>query len=126
MKAKLEADQVFIRALKTSGRAYHSHHMKNLGAIYEDRANRGFAFLDALEFPKHDKAANTPLFVSSVTGEVKCNFQPGPAYWRENLESPVRFTQTMTRMTEIEGLGINHIVEIGPPLRLGWSHSTAS
>ncbi|KAI0876694.1 hypothetical protein GGS24DRAFT_488485 [Hypoxylon argillaceum] len=111
---KLEADQVFIRALKTNGRAYHSHHMKNLGAIYEDRANRGFAFLDALEFPKHDKAANTPLFVSEVTGEVKCNFQPGPEYWRENLELLVCFMQTMTRMTEIEGLGINYIVEIGP------------
>ncbi|KAI1120248.1 hypothetical protein F5Y10DRAFT_283450 [Nemania abortiva] len=114
VKAKLEADQVFVRALKTSGRAYHSHHMKDVGAIYEERANRGFAFLDALEFPKHSKDSAIPLFVSSVTGEVKHNFQPGPEYWRENLESPVRFTQAMTRMTEIEGLGINHIVEIGP------------
>ncbi|KAI0436975.1 hypothetical protein F4803DRAFT_571702 [Xylaria telfairii] len=114
VKARLEADGVFVRALKTSGRAYHSHHMKDVGAIYEECANRGFAFLDALEFPKHDKDSNIPLFVSSVTGEVKRNFQPGPEYWRENLESPVRFTQAMTRMTEIEGLGINHIIEIGP------------
>lgn len=114
VKARLEADGVFVRALKTSGRAYHSHHMKDVGAIYEEYANRGFAFLDALEFPKHDKDSNIPLFVSSVTGELKHNFQPGPEYWRENLESPVRFTQAMTRMTEIEGLGINHIVEIGP------------
>ncbi|KAI1747778.1 hypothetical protein F4782DRAFT_551542 [Xylaria castorea] len=114
VKAKLEADGVFVRALKTSGRAYHSHHMKDVGAIYEEYANRGFAFLDALEFPKHDKGSNIPLFVSSVTGEVKRNFQPGPDYWRENLESPVRFSQAVTRMTEIEGLGINHIVEIGP------------
>ncbi|KAI8946740.1 hypothetical protein F4801DRAFT_593114 [Xylaria longipes] len=114
VKARLEADGVFVRALKTSGRAYHSHHMKNVGAIYEEYANRGFEFLDALEFPKHDKDSNIPLFVSSVTGEVKRNFQPGPEYWRENLESPVRFTQAVTRMTEIEGLDINHIVEIGP------------
>ncbi|KAI0103769.1 hypothetical protein GGR51DRAFT_549742 [Nemania sp. FL0031] len=82
VKAKLEADQVFVRALKTS----------DVGAIYEE------------QFPKHGKDSTVPLFVSSVTGE----------YWRENLESPVRFTQAVTRMTEIEGLGINHIVEIGP------------
>ncbi|KAI1348462.1 hypothetical protein F5Y01DRAFT_306774 [Xylaria sp. FL0043] len=114
VKAKLEADGVFVRALKTSGRAYHSHHMKDVGAIYEECANRGFAFLDALEFPKHDKDAKLPVFISSVTGELKLSFQPGPEYWRQNLESPVRFTQAMTRMTELEGLGINHIVEIGP------------
>ncbi|KAI1820376.1 hypothetical protein F4861DRAFT_533744 [Xylaria intraflava] len=114
VKAKLEADGVFVRALKTSGRAYHSHHMKDVGAIYEECANRGFAALGALEFPKHDKNSKTPLFVSSVTGEIKHNFQPGPEYWRQNLESPVRFTQAVIRMTEIEDLGINHIVEIGP------------
>ncbi|KAI1379228.1 hypothetical protein F4677DRAFT_453263 [Hypoxylon crocopeplum] len=104
LSAKLEADGVFVRALKTSGRAYHSHHMKDVGAIYEKRANRGFAALDALDFPTQDKETKLPLFVSS----------PGPEYWRENLESPVRFTQAVTRMTEIEGLGINHIIEIGP------------
>ncbi|KAK6076363.1 KR domain-containing protein [Seiridium cupressi] len=114
VKAQLEADGVFVRALKTSGRAYHSHHMKDVGAIYEERANRGFAFLDAAEFPRQDKDARLPLFVSSVTGELKLNFQPGPEYWRENLESPVRFTQAVTRLTEMEGLGINHIIEIGP------------
>ncbi|KAI0431088.1 hypothetical protein F5Y09DRAFT_355290 [Xylaria sp. FL1042] len=114
VKAKLEADGVFVRALKTSGRAYHSHHMKDVGAIYEECANRGFAFLDALEFPKYEKDTKLPVFISSVTGELKLNFQPGPEYWRQNLESPVRFTQAMTRMTELEGLGINHIVEIGP------------
>jgi acyl transferase domain-containing protein len=114
VKAKLEADGVFVRALKTSGRAYHSHHMKDVGAIYEERATRGFGFLNALEFPRHQKDSRLPIFVSSVTGELKLDFQPGPEYWRNNLESPVRFTQAMTRLTEIEGLGINHIVEIGP------------
>ncbi|KAI1176523.1 hypothetical protein F4777DRAFT_587930 [Nemania sp. FL0916] len=114
VQAKLEADGVFVRALKTSGRAYHSHHMKDVGAIYEDCADRGFRHLDALEFPRHEKDEALPLFISSVTGEIKLNFQPGPKYWRDNLESPVRFSQAMTRMTEIEGLGVDHIVEIGP------------
>ncbi|KAI1203321.1 hypothetical protein F5X97DRAFT_330342 [Nemania serpens] len=114
VKAKLEADGVFVRALKTSGRAYHSHHMKDVGAIYEERANRGFAYLDVLDFPEHEKNAKLPLFISSVTGELKLNFKPGPDYWRQNLESPVKFTQAMTRMTELEGLGINHIIEVGP------------
>ncbi|TGJ82413.1 hypothetical protein E0Z10_g6352 [Xylaria hypoxylon] len=97
VKERLEADGVFVRALKTSGRAYHSHHMKDVGAIYEECANRGFAFVDALEFPKHEKDAKLPIFISSVTGELKLNFQPGPEYWRQNLESPVRFTQAMIR-----------------------------
>ncbi|KAI0538949.1 BcBOA9 protein [Xylaria digitata] len=114
VKGKLEADGIFVRPLKTSGRAYHSHHMKDVGPIYEECANRGFAFLDALEFPRHEKDAKLPIFISSVTGELKLNFRPGPEYWRQNLESPVRFTQAMTRMTELEGLGINHIIEIGP------------
>lgn len=114
VKAKLEADSVFVRALRTSGRAYHSHHMKDVGGVYEERATRGFALLDALEFPKKEKDVTYPMFISSVTGESKVNFQPGPDYWRENLESPVKFSQAVTRMTEIEGLDINHIIEIGP------------
>ena len=115
--AKLKADSVFVRALKTSGRAYHSHHMKSVGAIYEELANRGFAALNATEYPKYtaEEAKELPLFVSSVTGELKeAGFHPGPDYWRENLESPVRFTQAVTHMYEIEGLGVNHIIEIGP------------
>lgn len=114
VQAKLEADKVFVRPVRTSGRAYHSHHMKEVGGIYEEYANRGFARMDALEFPQHEKGVKQPVFVSSVTGVPKVNFQPGPEYWRENLESPVKFSQAVTQAVGIEELGINHIIEIGP------------
>ncbi|CAN8103246.1 unnamed protein product [Discula destructiva] len=114
VQAKLTADKVFVRAVRTNGRAYHSHHMKEVGGIYEERANRGFAHLNAVEFPTLAKGVQHPVFVSSVTGEPKVDFQPGPEYWRENLESPVKFSQAVTRAVGIEELGINHIIEIGP------------
>lgn len=114
VQAKLDADKVFCRAVRTSGRAYHSHHMKEVGGIYEECASRGFTRMDALEFPQHAKGAKQPVFVSSVTGVPKLNFQPGPEYWRENLESPVRFSQAVTHAVQAEDLGINHIIEIGP------------
>lgn len=114
VQAKLEADKIFVRAVRTNGRAYHSHHMKEVGGIYEECANRGFARLDALEWPHAAKGVRQPIFVSSVTGQPKVDFHPGPEYWRQNLESPVRFAQALTHAVEMEDLGINHIIEIGP------------
>jgi acyl transferase domain-containing protein/NADPH:quinone reductase-like Zn-dependent oxidoreductase len=114
VQAKLDADKVFCRAVRTNGRAYHSHHMKEVGGIYEECANRGFAHMDALEFPQHEKGVKQPVFVSSVTGLPKVNFHPGPEYWRENLESPVKFSQAVAHAVGMEELGINHIIEIGP------------
>lgn len=130
VQAKLDADKVFVRAVRTSGRAYHSHHMKQVGGIYEEHATRGFARLDALAALNHVPAKSSqsqsqsqgvpvphpnPTFVSSVTGEPMLDgFQPGPEYWRQNLESPVKFTQALTRAIESKELGINHIIEIGP------------
>ncbi|KAM4066399.1 acyl transferase domain-containing protein [Hirsutella rhossiliensis] len=65
--------------------AYHSHHILDIGDMYER----------LLELHVSGKEATVPLF-STVTGErVASEFQFGPKYWRDNLESPVPFNTTV-------------------------------
>ncbi|KAK5996429.1 Highly reducing polyketide synthase gloL [Cladobotryum mycophilum] len=71
---------IFARKLHVD-MAYHSHHMKEIGEVYEGLLKKHLA----------PKSAIIP-FYSSVTGHLasyKSSF--GPAYWRSNLESPVLF-----------------------------------
>lgn len=73
-------EKLFVRLLKTDGMAYHSHHMWLLGQAYED-------YLTPLV---HAKEPSIPFF-SSVTGKLASGTTFGPQYWRQNLESPVKF-----------------------------------
>ena len=114
VQAKLEKDNIFVRALKTSGRAYHSHHMKQVGTSYEDSLARALRLYES-----SDSAAKSldrsAVYASSVHGKiVSHDFVPGPEYWRENLESPVRFTQALETLLTSEELKIDTIIEIGP------------
>ncbi|KAL2862206.1 type I polyketide synthase [Aspergillus lucknowensis] len=98
----------FARVLKTGGQAYHSHHMRSIGGDYQ-------ALLEQV-LPRLDLASRQPqgaLFMSSVTGEAKtAGFSP--SYWRQNLESQVRFAQAIDKMyTEEEG-GPYCFIELGP------------
>lgn len=113
VKAKLDTDRVFVRELKTGGRAYHSHHMKNVGGDYESRLTNA---LSAFNNPQDvtSESHKRPVFFSSVTGKEKeAHFKPGPNYWRTNLESPVLFTQAVEAAIASD-LGINLFIEIGP------------
>jgi acyl transferase domain-containing protein len=114
VKAKLEDARIFVREVKTNGRAYHSHHMQSVGGDYEELANAAIDRMGASERRKHEKNVRLPTFISSVTGVEKHAFYPNASYWRQNLESPVRFSQAVTRALAIEDLGINHLIEIGP------------
>ncbi|PGH14046.1 hypothetical protein AJ79_03316 [Helicocarpus griseus UAMH5409] len=71
--------KVFVRLLKTDGMAYHSHHMLPLGPTYEEHLSLVRA-----------QAPSIPFF-SSVTGKLASGIVLGPQYWRQNLESPVKF-----------------------------------
>ena len=113
VKAKLEADKLFVRALKTSGRAYHSHHMQEVGEGYMTKTQKAVRAFASKEQTR--AATESPLFVSSVTGvPVEADFIPGPEYWKQNLESPVRFTQALEHALEHTDVDINCLVEIGP------------
>jgi acyl transferase domain-containing protein len=109
----LKADSVFVRELRTSGRAYHSHHMKLIGDDYENRLTNALSHLDLIPLSS-SKERGVPVFYSSVkAGKMPDGFKPGPSYWRENLESPVRFSEAVKAALS-DKLEISQFVEIGP------------
>lgn len=96
---------IFARKLNTGGQAYHSHHMKPLGAEYQKLLERALPNLD-VSF----RLPTGPILVSTVTGELQSS-SVGPAYWRSNLESPVLFSHAVKQLSRE---GDFHLVEIGP------------
>ncbi|EAT82756.2 hypothetical protein SNOG_09491 [Parastagonospora nodorum SN15] len=55
------------------------------------------------------------VYASSVFGKVMGNgFVPSPDYWKQNLESPVLFTQAVESLLMDVKLKLNTIIEIGP------------
>ncbi|KAI0401620.1 reducing type I polyketide synthase 10 [Xylaria palmicola] len=102
---ELQQRNIFARKLKTGGQAYHSHHMLSLGASYQNQLEKVLPTLGpSIMLPKG------AMMVSSVTGETKTSGF-WPAYWRQNLESQVRFS---TAVEEIHRRGAHYYVEVGP------------
>ncbi|KAK5996225.1 Highly reducing polyketide synthase gloL [Cladobotryum mycophilum] len=99
---KAQYDDVFVRQLRVD-KAYHSHHMCEVGSAYEDTLA---PYISA-------KKVLLP-FYSTVTG---CLATPethfGAAYWRTNVESPVLFdgaVQSLLHDMKDEPI----LIEIGP------------
>lgn len=96
---------VLARMLKVD-KAYHSHHMVEIGEDYNSRMKA------------YDVVGQSPancLFFSSVAGkllDIKATL--GSKYWQTNLESPVMFSTTITSILE-HPVGNNaFFLEIGP------------
>ncbi|PWY76505.1 polyketide synthase [Aspergillus sclerotioniger CBS 115572] len=104
--ATLQARNIFARKLKTGGRAYHSHHMLAIGGEYETLM--GVAFSDH-RIPSFQYARGASFF-SSITGQLKVDGFTA-AYWRENLEKPVRFVDAVSRVAQS---GRHQMIELGP------------
>ncbi|KAI5792026.1 hypothetical protein EDC01DRAFT_630520 [Geopyxis carbonaria] len=102
---KLQADGVFARLLKTDGKAYHSHHMQQVGQKYEDLITNACSDKGRLDF-KSDV-----LMMSSVTAKPITAVMP-MSYWRKNLESPVLFSQAVANIHALDL--VDTLVEIGP------------
>ncbi len=96
---------VFARKLKTGGQAYHSHHMLRLGHEYEGLLNEVLPSLGpSLQFQ------HRATFISSVAVGVKSS-DFGAYYWRQNLESQVRFAQAIDFIQKKS----DHVfIELGP------------
>ncbi|CAI6332919.1 unnamed protein product [Periconia digitata] len=108
---------VFNRLLKTGGLAYHSHHMLPLGHDYTDAVENGKASLDKHGISRQGQKYEPVPWFSSVTPgkEMTPPGQEMPtAYWRSNLESPVRFTEALSNLLNAKELGIGAVIEIGP------------
>lgn len=114
VKAALDDAKIFCRILRTNGRAYHSPQMQEIGGAYEDALRSSQGKADAGE---REIDAQAVKMFSSVTGKQVEGSTMAPAYWRENLESPVLFSTAaaeMLRDAHSNGLYITHLVEVGP------------
>jgi acyl transferase domain-containing protein len=117
---KYDDPDIFARKLKTDGMAYHSHHMLEIGETYE-------------KYLKPLLAVQQPnvKFFSSVTGKLASDKNLLDAkYWRQNLESPVRFFSAVRSLLENQDSD-QLFLEIGPhsalagPLRQIFKASTS-
>lgn len=111
VKTRLDAQKIFVRYVKTGGRAYHSHHMKLVAARYMEllRVARVGLNLD----PPHPLGVT---MVSSVTNsKINSEIFNGDHYWSDNLCSPVLFSQAIqTIATDIQFTDVDLLIEIGP------------
>lgn len=107
LKAALEADGVFARALKVDT-AYHSHHMQLVGDEY----------LQRLQDLPSNECSSAIRFFSSVTEKEKSDGF-GPSYWVDNLVSQVRFSGAVQLLAKRLGRTSLNLIEIGPHKALG-------
>ncbi|KAL4814823.1 hypothetical protein BDW67DRAFT_192033 [Aspergillus spinulosporus] len=106
---KSDDRNLFIRLLKTGGMAYHSHHMLDLGSGYEQ----------CLQPFVKTQRARLPFF-SSVTGKRLAEEALLDArYWRQNLESPVKFYPAVRALIASQQPADQLFLEIGPHSALG-------
>ncbi|KAI1177722.1 hypothetical protein F4777DRAFT_576800 [Nemania sp. FL0916] len=122
LAARLDVDRVFHRLLKTGGVAYHSHHMKAPGQEYEKMLVRDFEFITQSGLV--DERDRYPLipWVSSVVPDKdpSLGLTSSAAYWRANLESPVCFSQAVSKLVQLnrsdgDGSGlVDVLIELGP------------
>ncbi|KAJ6151653.1 hypothetical protein N7470_007250 [Penicillium chermesinum] len=113
LSAKLTRETVFNRLVRTGGLAYHSHHMVPLGSEYEAKVNAGMRRLEELGVDTENAKYPVVPWFSSVTPE-KSTAQVSASYWRANLESPVRFTDAVSKLLDVPDLNIRALIEIRP------------
>ncbi|KAJ5106839.1 hypothetical protein N7456_003514 [Penicillium angulare] len=83
-RIKADHPDILARFLKVE-KAFHSHHMKEYGPSYQEHIQPFITSID----PKIP-------FYSAVTGDqLTGDGCLGPAYWRQNMESPVLFNSSM-------------------------------
>ncbi|KAL8723272.1 MAG: hypothetical protein Q9225_000394 [Loekoesia sp. 1 TL-2023] len=111
IKERLDADKIFARAVKTGGKAYHSHHMAPVAAKYENLVRQAKEY-QPLELPSPTKAR----MVSSVTNSLIAEDAViDETYWSANLRSPVLFNQAVQTITEHPAFSnVDLLIEIGP------------
>lgn len=111
----MNAASIFNRKLKTSGNAYHSHHMIPIGGDYIKLLAQGTRHIQALGLDSADNRRQHSPWVSSVEpGMNTAEIKDMASYWRANLESPVRFSEAVSALVGDEDAPVQVLVEIGP------------
>ena len=113
--ASLSDRKIFNRLLKTGNMAYHSHHMKSIGETYETTLSKHLDHIgrlgqadNTLRYPERAGPWVSSVFPNKDSSMIQIT----PAYWRENLESPVRFSDAVSDMVTQGNVDI--VVEVGP------------
>lgn len=105
-----ESKGIFARKLKTDQKAYHSHHVKEIGEEYERLLESVYSQRTSL-IEHGDDDTSPPKMLSSVVGGLGTKqLVDTPSYWRRNLESPVLFHDAFQGVLESP----HHLIEIGP------------
>ena len=107
MERKLKEDGHFAKMLLVDA-AYHSRYMVPAAGKYRDYLERDIQWSN-----KSDCSQEHRIMFSSTTGKIVCETL-GPAYWIENMVSPVLFSQAVHSMITQETDGVDYLVEIGP------------
>ncbi|TDZ32378.1 Highly reducing polyketide synthase gloL [Colletotrichum spinosum] len=98
---KAAKPDALVRMLKVD-KAYHSHHMRAVGAKYQ-----------ALIKPHLKPSPPKIAFYSSVSSaKLDRGSDFGPEYWQRNLESPVLFRQAVTSLLQTSSAALH--LEVGP------------
>ncbi|KAL9047183.1 MAG: hypothetical protein Q9214_000184, partial [Letrouitia sp. 1 TL-2023] len=111
VKAKLDAQKVFARPVKTGGKAYHSSHMQAVADQYKTYIR------NAKKHSPFDPPTPTKVvMVSSVTDSaLDPSHKVDENYWCQNLTSPVLFNQAIQRIaTDDQFSKVDLLIEIGP------------
>lgn len=111
VKARLIMNNIFVRFVRTGGKAYHSHHMKPIAVKYSALIRQSISKL-----PFDPPQSSDITMISSVTGS---KIGPGTIidrqYWSVNLCSPVLFNQAIqTIAMDSQFANVDLLIEIGP------------
>jgi acyl transferase domain-containing protein len=112
---RLLADGAFVRLLQTGGNAYHSHHMISVGSEYQKTLETALEELQNLGELSCSKRHPKVRMISSVTPTKQLVAKSmGPSYWRQNLESPVLFSEALEVLITCQEEAAGILVELGP------------
>ena len=115
LSAALDDAGIFNRALRTGGNAYHSHHMIPLGCDYSEMLIHGLAQIEELGLVDNkDRYSLIPWLSSVAPDKQHRDITDLPSYWKANLESPVRFSDAISNLVNLNDTPISVLVEVGP------------
>ncbi|KAI1146902.1 hypothetical protein F4825DRAFT_456023 [Nemania diffusa] len=113
--AAMTQNNIFNRTLNTGGNAYHSHHMLPVGEEYIEMLTKALTYIRELGLASADQRYPHVPWVSSVTPSRSIgDFNDAAVYWRANLESPVYFSDAVSRLAAQKDLQPHVLLEIGP------------
>ncbi|GKT48775.1 lovastatin nonaketide synthase mokA [Colletotrichum spaethianum] len=110
MREVFEDESKFARLLKVD-KAYHSHHMIPCASHYS-QAMEACGYSALIE---DTPSSSSPVWYSSVHGgKVMTASDAVSDYWKDNLTSPVLFSQALTRAMDENTAQLDVAIEVGP------------